>query len=81
MGAVEKTIVKYNGRLSPSAILLNDQDYGFFESIVDPESLNFYVSSIDVIKNETSRGLMWYNISQMVKLGYLRLDDYVHLVL
>ena len=42
--------------------------------------MNFFSNSIHTIKDETSRGLIWYNICQMAKLGYMRLDDYVNLV-
>ena len=44
-------------------------------------SMNFFINNIDKIKNDTTRGLIWYNISQMVKLGYMRVDEYVNLVI
>ncbi len=51
------------------------------ENIIDSTSLSFFMNNILLIKDDVTRALIWYNISEMNKQALIRLDDYVDFVI
>ena len=76
MPGVETTNVIYDGSYAVKAILVNYNDHGFVENILDPTSLQFFMNNINKISDTFLRTTVWYNLSQMNKLTLLKLDTY-----
>lgn len=72
-----ETVVTYDGSYKVRAILVNYNDNTFCENYLDTQSLQFFMGNVDKITDTYTRAQVWYNIAQMNKLAYLKLEDYI----
>jgi len=76
----DKTVLTYDGTTPVSAVFVNYNDYAFIENVIDPVSLLFFKTHINLIKDDVARALIWFNISAMVRQSLIRVDELVTLV-
>ena len=66
------TTVEYDGSYAVKAVLINYNDQTFCENILDPQSLLFFMANIDRITDIYTRSLVWFNIAQMARGGFIQ---------
>jgi len=74
------TQITYDGTNEVKAIFVNYNDEDFLENYIDSQSLQFFLANIDMIKDDLTRSLIWFNLSQLNKQTLMRLDDYVSFI-
>ena len=77
---VNPTVIYYDGAKQITAIFVNSGDYSFFQNYIDPASLSFFMNNIGQITDDSTRCIIWFNISQMVKQTLIRLEPYVSFI-
>ena len=70
------TSITYDGSYAVKAILINYNDHTFCENFLDTQSLQFFMTNVNNISDIFTRSLVWYNIAQMNKHTYLKLENY-----
>ena len=70
------TTIPYDGSYAVKAILVNYNDNSFCENFLDTQSLQFFMENVNDITDIFTRAQVWYNIAQMNKHTFLKLEDY-----
>jgi hypothetical protein len=65
----------------PCAILVNGDNKGYCRSILDAESLIFFLANLSKIKDDLNRSYIWRTLWDNLKLGILTGEQYLECVL
>lgn len=56
----------------PKAVLVNSKNKGYCRSVLDPESLEFFLANISKIEVDHDRSLIWRILGDNLKLSVLK---------
>lgn len=65
----------------PSAILVNGNNKGYCRSILDKQSLDFFLANMSKISDELNRSYLWRTLWDNLKIGLLTGEQFLQCVL
>jgi hypothetical protein len=71
------TEVEYDGSKSPAFVFPNYHDEGYVKTIIDESSKPHLIKSISKVKDDPTRGVMWYCLFNMLVDGQMNSLDFI----